>query len=192
MVTQASRALIQLVNQARVALGLPRLQRLADWDTCYSTPPHLRRRVRWPWDASGVYIEELAPGGLTSGAYFEDSCPIALAFPVAMPGENPVWIDTAPDALWTQAEMEAEWEEDLSVWAIRLPSAAMVQAVAAAWGMPWTREFCDLAEDHVHDAGAPCADHYVRIPDLIGRWLTKHSAREYDVATRPSMGVSGS
>ena len=37
MMARASRALIALVNQARLALGLPRLRRLPDWETFYSS-----------------------------------------------------------------------------------------------------------------------------------------------------------
>jgi hypothetical protein len=190
MVTHASRALIQLVNQARVALGLPRLRRLPDWETFYSVPPSRRRVPRTPFDANGAYVEDPEhPGHLPSGVYFEDSCPIARAFPVATPGDNPVWLSPQPEWFPLQGpepEWFAERSDDESVWMLRLPSETMVRAVATAWDMPSINQFCECEDDHVHESGlAPCEEFWVRVPALIARWLDKHVERESTVSLQP-------
>jgi hypothetical protein len=179
MVTHASRALIQLVNQARVALGLSRLQRLPDWETFYSSPPHRRRVPRYPFDAAGAYVEDPQhPSHLPSGVHFEDSCPIARAFPVATPGDNPVWCVCRAD--WFPDE---EDDNPPPAWTIRFPTDAQAAAVASVWHMPRFCSYCE--EEYGEHSGDPCEKNEVRVPDLMARWLDKHAAREYHVSLRP-------
>jgi hypothetical protein len=156
MVTHASRALIQLVNQARVALGLPRLRRLPDWETFYSSPPYRRREDQ----------------------YFECSCPIALALPVARPDDNPVWCEWRGD--WFPDE---EDDTTAPAWTIRFPTEAQAAAVAHVWHMP---RFCSYCEEELGEhSGNPCEKDEVRVPDLMARWLDKHAAREYAASVQP-------
>jgi hypothetical protein len=138
LAARAGREVVRVVNVARRALGLPVLQRLPDWKP----------------DARDLWGEL--------------SCPVARAFPVARPDDNPVAVEDAyPEEGWP-------WGE--GAWKIEFPHPDQARRVAEAWEEP---VLCRACVEQLHDMPdpPPCQPDTVKLPATLARYAERFDQR---------------
>jgi hypothetical protein len=111
---------------------------------------------------------------IVSGDYWEMSCPLARAFPMAPEGENPVWVDSAADWLGLGPDR----------WSIRFTTEEQAKAVGRAWHQPVICEPCatgghdpDSPSPVDDEPGPDCRRDTVRVPVRLARWVERLDER---------------